>query len=118
MYNVSAVSLQNIYAPSASARSSSNMDDVDIFDYYLGKSVDNDDASKRIIDEMAAAGIFETEEDEEEDVDAVDELLKAIKERQEAWKEQMFGIKKKGLTVEEVKEVLSELNFVSCKTVI
>ena len=111
MYNVSAVSLQNIYAPSASARSSSNMDDVDIFDYYLGKSIDNDDASKRIIDEMTAAGIFKTEEEEEEEEEAVDELLKALREHQKTWKEEVFGIKKDGLTVEEVEEILSELKI-------
>ena len=109
MYNVSAVSLQNIYAPLASARPSLKKDDSAAFDYNLYERVNNDAAAERIIDDMTAAGIFKTEEEEEEEEKAVDELLKALKEHQSARKEEMFGIKKSGLTVEEVEEILSEL---------
>lgn len=109
MYNVSAVSLQNIYAPLASARPSLKKDGSAAFDYDLYERVNNDVAAERIIDDMTAAGIFKTEEEDEEEEEAVDELLKALKEHQNAWKEEVFGIKKSGLTVEEVKEVLSEL---------
>lgn len=113
MYNVSAVSLQNIYAPSAAAKASSKKDDSAAFDYGMYERVNNDTAAERIIDDMTAAGIFKTEEEEEEEEEAVDELLKAIKEHQKTWKEEVFGIKKSGLTVEEVEEVLSELKCVN-----
>ncbi|MCH5199427.1 MAG: hypothetical protein J1F60_00605 [Oscillospiraceae bacterium] len=109
MYSVSSVSLQNIYAPSAAARSSLKKDGSAAFDYELYGRVNSDTTAERIIDDMTAAGIFKTEEEEEEKGKAVDELLKAIKEHQKTWKEEVFGIKKSGLTVEEVKEVLSEL---------
>ena len=107
MYSVSSVSLQNIYAPSAAARSSSKKDDSAAFDCDLYGRADNDAATDRIIDDLTAAGIFKTEEEEEEEEKAVDELLKALKEHQNTRKAEIFGIKKSELTVEEVKEVLS-----------
>ena len=109
MYSLSLVSLQNIYAPSATAKSSSKKDGSAAFDYDLYERVNNDPTADRIIDDMTAAGIFKTEEEEEEEEKAIDELLKAIKEHQKTWKAEMYGIKKNELTVEEVKEVLSEL---------
>ena len=109
MYNVSSVSLQNIYAPSAATKSASKKDGSAAFDYDLFERVNNDPTADRIIDDMTAAGIFKTEEEEEEEEKAVDELLKALKEHQLAWKAEMYGIKKNRLTVEEVKEALSEL---------
>ena len=110
MYNVSLVSLQSIYAPSAAARSSSKKKDGSAaFDYDLDERVNNDAAAERIIDDLTAAGIFKTEEEEEEEEKAVDELLKAIKEHQKTWKAETYGIKKDRLTVEEVEEVLSGL---------
>ena len=91
--------------------------DRNIFDYDLDERVDNDDMAEHIIDDLAAAGVFKSEEDdEEEDEEAVDELLKAVKARQEAWKEERIN-RKSGFTVEEVKEVLSELKCVNSMTV-
>ena len=107
MYNVSLVSLQSIYAPSAATRSASKKDDSAEFDYELYGRAGNDAATERIIDDLTAAGIFKTEEEEEEEEKAVDELLKALKENQNTRKAEIFGIKKSELTVEEVKEVLS-----------
>ena len=118
MYNVSLISLQNIYAPSAATRSASKKDDSAVFDYDLYGRAGNDTASERIIDDMTAAGIFKTEEEEEEEEKAVDELLKALREHQNAWKEEVFGVKKNGLTVEEVKEALSELKCTNRVTAI
>ena len=109
MYSVSSVSLQNIFAPSAATKSSSKNDGSAAFDYYLYERVNNDTAADRIIDEMTAVGIFKTEEEEEEEEKAIDEFLKALREHQTTWKEEMYGIKKNRLTVEEVKEALSGL---------
>ena len=81
-----------------------------IFDYDLNDRVDNDEMAERIIDKLVAAGILKSEDDEEEEEDeAVDELLKAIKERLKAWKEERIDRKKSGFTVEEVKEILDGL---------
>ena len=131
MYNVNAVSFQNIYAPLAAARSSLKKDgsasidtvfttlaaekyagsdsSVITAEVFYAPRVGNDDKEKNILDELTAAGIFKTKEEEEEEEKAVDELLKAIKEHQKTWKAEMYGIKKNELTVEEVEEVLSGL---------
>lgn len=115
------VTLQNVYTPSAAARSplAIVVDSGLSFSEYLDglvERVDNDSMAERIVDNLAAAGILESEEDDEEEDEAVDELLKAIKARQEALMEEVTGKKKTGFTVEEVKEVLAGLHGVSSKT--
>ena len=137
MYNVSSVSLQSIYArPAAEKYLQADSDNfyailaekakvsadkpaeyelgaMDIFDCDLYERVNNDDTAERIIDNLAAAGILESEDDEEEESEAVDEFLRAIKERLEARKEEMTNKKKTGFTVEEVEEALAGLHGVS-----
>ena len=131
MYNVSSVSLQSIYAqPAAEKYLQAGGDDFYAIlaemakasaerpaEYELGhdlcEKVGNEDTTERIIDNLAVAGIFESEDDEEEESEAVDEFLKAIKERLEARKEEMSNKKKTGFTVEEVQEVLAGLHGVS-----
>lgn len=89
-----------------------------IFDNDLDESVDNDAMAERIIDNLVAAGVLKSEEDdEEEEEEVVDELLKAIKERQKFWKEEMIDRKKSGFTAEEIKEILAELKVVNSVTV-
>lgn len=116
------VTLQSVYTPSATARSTSAIaaDSGLSFSEYLNglvERVDNDTMAERIVDNLAAAGILESEEDDEEEDEAVDELLKALKARQKALREEVAGKKKTGFTVEEVKEVLAGLKCGNSVTV-
>ena len=134
MYNVSSLSLQNIYARSAAEKYSQtgnttltaenfyailaervNTSAEKPAEYDFATRVSNDTQTKRIIEKFVAAGIFkakeEEEEEDEEEKKIVDILLKAIKARQGQKKEEDETIdrNKSELTDEEVEEVLSGL---------
>ena len=144
MYNVSSVSLQNIYAHSAvekysqAGSSAANAEDFYAilaervktsvekmpeydFDDLLAR-VDKHTKTDHIIDILTGVGIFKTEEEEEEEKEeekkAVEVLLKALKSKQKASKEETIDTKKDDrLTVKEVKEVLAGLRCTNRITV-
>lgn len=136
MYNVSSVSLQNVYAQSAAEKySQAGSSAVTAENFYaiLAEKVktsaektaeydsgdwleriNNNNRTDRILDILTGAGIFKTEEEEEEEEEeekkAVEVLLKALKASRKTSKEETIDTKKDDrLTVKEVKEVLSEL---------
>lgn len=144
MYNVSSVSLQNIYAHSAAEKysqtgssavtaenffailaervktSAEKTNEYDFGDWL--ERIDNNNRTDRILDILTGAGIFKTEEEEEEEEEeekkAVEVLLKALKANQKTSKEETIYTKKDNrLTVKEVKEVLSGLRCTNSITV-
>ena len=76
-----------------------------IFDNNLDESVDNDAMANMIIANLTAASVLKGEDDEEEE-EAIDMLMEAVKEHQETLREEMIDREKSELAMEEMKEIL------------
>lgn len=113
MYNVSSLSLQNIYARPAAVKSTSKKDDSAVFSLSAGERAGSNTKTDHIIEILTAAGIFKSESEEEEEEKekaAVDMLLAAVRANRKTLKEETVDKEKSELTDKEVKEVLAELN--------
>ena len=76
-----------------------------IFDLDMDESVDNNAMANLIIANLTAAGVLKGEDDEEEE-EAIDILMEAVKEHQETLREEMIDREKSELAMEEMKEIL------------
>ena len=76
------------------------------FDHNLDESVNNDAMANLIIANLTAAGVLKGEGNEEEEEEAIDALMEAVKEHQETLREDMIDRKKSELAIKEIKEIL------------
>lgn len=77
-----------------------------ICDYDLSEWIDNDAMANLIIANLTAAGVIKGEDDGEEEEEAIDALMEAVKEHQEALREEMIDREKSELIMAEIKEIL------------
>ena len=77
-----------------------------ICDLDLSEWIDNDAMANQIIANLTAAGVLKGEDDEEEEEEAIDMLMEAVKEHQEALREQMIDREKSELIIAEIEEIL------------
>ena len=76
-----------------------------IFD-QCPEATPGDTVAKQIIANLTAAGVLKGEDDEEEEEEAIDALMEAIKEHQEALREDMIDREKSELIIAEIEEIL------------